>query len=113
MDVLSDFDNNPSDGDDDIEVCALSEGMHSKIPKKCWVGDTGATSHMTDHRRLFRGALTDIKRRPVKVGGGMLYSRQRGTAIMRVDDGYALVSDALYVLVPDLGVNLLPARKMC
>ena len=100
-----------SDDEEDMEeIAALSKELVSKIPKSKWVADTGATSDMTDELRLFSGPLESIKRRTIKVGGGKLYSDQRGMAIMKAEDGECELKETLYV--PDLGVNLLSARRL-
>lgn len=93
------------------EIAALSKEMVSKIPKSHWVADTGASSHMTDQLQLFRGPLTPIKRRVIRVEGGRLYSDQCGTAIMRVENGQTPLARVLYV--PELGVNLLSGKRLC
>jgi len=94
------------------ELAALSKEVVSKICDDDWVADTGASSHMTDTLRHFRGPLTTIPRRTIRVGGGKLYSSQRGTVRMYAKDGNkARLAEALYV--PGLGVNLLSGRRMC
>ena len=96
----------------DKETAALSKELAGKPFTTDWVADSGASSHMTDQLRLFRGPLTRIKRRTIKVGGGRLYSDRCGTAVLQAPDGNkALLSSVL--LVPKLGVNLLSGRKMC
>ena len=100
-----------SDEDPEEEVAALSKEMVSKVPKQKWVADTGASSPMTDDLSLFRGTLTPIKRRRVKVGGGVLWSDQRGTALMRTENGSCYLAKTLYV--PGLGVNLVSGRQLC
>src|SRR5438045_5250702 len=66
---------------------------------------------MCDQPNLFR-QLIPIKRRMVKVGGGVLYANHKGTANLVCQDGSSmLLADCLYV--PDLGVNLLSARRLC
>lgn len=64
---------------------------------------------MTDQLQLFSEPLTSIKRRTIKVEGGKLYSDQRETAIMKIKNVESQLTDVLYV--PDLGVNLLSARR--
>jgi hypothetical protein len=39
-----------------------------KSPLPEWIADTGASAHMTDQLYLFRGPLTKVKRRSVRVG---------------------------------------------
>jgi hypothetical protein len=67
---------------------------------------------MTDKLHLFRGPLIHTKRIPIQVGGGELYSCQRGTVVIECEDGSSgLVEGALYV--PKLGVNLISAKRLC
>jgi hypothetical protein len=112
----SEIDDNSSESsaeseDDDIEVAALSKEQICKAIPSEWPADTGASSHMSDQPNLFRN-LEPIKRRTVKVGGGVLYANHRGTANMVCPDGSSmLLADCLYV--PDLGVNLMSARRLC
>ena len=82
-----------------------------KIPESDWCGDTGCTTHMTDKSNLFRGPLTRVKRRFIKVGGGRLYADYMGTVEMKVAGVSLLLENVLYV--PNLGVNLLSSRKLC
>ena len=67
---------------------------------------------MTDQLQLFSEPLASIKRRTIKVEGGRLYSDQCGTAVMRAKDGNSTVLPKV-LFVPDLGVNLMSARRMC
>jgi len=56
--------------------------------------------------------LTPIKRRTIRVGGGELHARHRGTVDVICEDGSSMVlADVLYV--PRLGINLLSGRRMC
>jgi len=113
-DSTSDDVSNSSDSEEEDagEIAALSKEEVSQIPRDTWIADTGASSHMTDQLRHFRGPLSKIRRRTIKVGGGKLYSDQCGTAIMRAKDGHkAPLASTLYV--PHLGVNLLAGRRMC
>lgn len=112
--------NNPSDADtessgpnssesdadeDEVEEVAAHSQDLGKVPPSLWVSDTGATTHMTDQRQLFR-SLTPVKRRTIKVGGGKLYSWHMGVCELRVPSGRTvLLKDVLFV--PNLGVNLL------
>ncbi|KAI0996462.1 hypothetical protein K3495_g11718 [Podosphaera aphanis] len=94
----------------DSEQCHITKEKISKTSPTSWIADTGASSHMSDQKSLFR-KLIRIKRRKIKVGDGELYSDFKGTVIMACDDGSStLLSDVLYV--PKLGVNLLSARKL-
>lgn len=101
------------EGDDDsiIEISHASVEARSKTPQSHWIADTACTSHMTDKPELFRGPVRKCTR-AIKVGGGRLYSEHIGTVEIEAMDGSKmLLEDCLYV--PDLGANLLSARKMC
>lgn len=102
-------------GDEEVgeEVAAFTKDYQSrtKLPNPSWIADTGASSHMTDQPKLFRGPLVSIKQRTIRVGGGMLYADHMGTAIVSVKGGKELRL-ANTLLVPSLGVNLVSGRKM-
>lgn len=101
-----------SESSQEEENCHFSKDKTScKIPRSNWCSDSGCTTHMTDDPNLFRGAMTRIKRRSVKVGGGRLYADYMGQVEMKVEGISLLLDDVLYV--PDLGVNLLSSRKLC
>jgi hypothetical protein len=104
----SDADDSDSEVD---EICHVSKAKNRKIPESCWCGDTGCTTYMTDQLNLFRGLLTKIKRRTIKVGGGKLYSDEIGTTEMKVAGVSLLLPNTLYV--KGLGMNLLSSRKIC
>jgi len=94
------------------KFAALSKEEISSVSHIIWLTDTGASLHMTDQLRHFRGSLSKTKKRTIKVEGGRLYSDQCGTAIMRARDGHgAFLSSALYV--SGLGVSSLAGRRMC
>jgi hypothetical protein len=97
------------------EKCNISHNELRKLrPKKSslWPADTGASSHMAYQPSCFRSLLTPIKRRPIQVRGGVLYAREKGTAVLTCEDGFTIkLSDVLFV--PDLGINLLSARRLC
>ncbi|KAK6585469.1 hypothetical protein PZA11_002196 [Diplocarpon coronariae] len=100
------------DSDDDHDEDAhVSKADLRKIPESDWCSDTGCTAHMTDKPHLFRGPLTKIKRRSIKVGGGRLYADSMGTVEMNVAGVSFLLQNVL--LVPGLGINLLSSRKIC
>ena len=95
----------------DDEVCALNKEQIKLVPPTVWPSDTACTSHMSDKRFLF-SQLTPIKRRCIRVGGGMMFADFRGVAKLVYEDGSStLLPDALYV--PGLGVNLLSAKRLC
>ena len=93
--------------EDDEEIAAFS---HSQLPDY-WIGDTGATSHMTDKLDLFINDPTpnESGNRKVTVGGGQLAIRGRGIAMFRPTN--AKLRDVLYV--PKLGANLVSVPKFC
>jgi hypothetical protein len=100
-----------SDDEDVPELCHLSKEELSKATPSVWPVDTGATSHMSDQRSLFR-FLRPIKPRRVKVGGGELKAEYMGDAELVCMDGSSMVlADTLYV--PGIGVNLLSVRRLC
>ena len=94
-----------------VETAAFTKDLLGKAIPSEWPADTGASSHMSDQPNLFRQLIL-IKRRMVKVGGGVLYANHKGTANLVCQDGSSmLLADCLYI--PDLGVNLLSARRLC
>ena len=94
------------------EAVHLSRALISKSTPSQWILDTGCTTPMTDQLHLFRGPLKDIKRTTIQVGGGEIYTCQRGTVEVRCKDrSSALVKNTFYV--PKLGVNLLSAKRLC
>jgi hypothetical protein len=100
-----------TDDSSEIEICALSTEELSKATPSIWPADTGASSHMSDQRSLFR-FLNPIKPKRVKVGGGELRSDHMGDAELVCADGSSmLLADVLYV--PKIGVNLLSVRRLC
>lgn len=108
--------NSDSDSDEEIantENLYLARDLISKqiIPPSAWASDTGASSHMSDKSSLFR-RLESIPRRVIRVGGGELYADKRGEVEMVCEDGSWMVLKEV-LLVPELGINLLSARKLC
>jgi hypothetical protein len=103
-------DENESDGEE--EICSLTKEQIIKTkPSEMWAVDTGATSSMTDNRDLFSD-IRRIKRVPIQVGGGELYSNDSSTVRMDgLDRSTGLLSNVLWV--PNLGVNILSARSVC
>lgn len=73
-----------ADNSDTEETAAISSAGIYKIPPSEWFADTAATSTMTVHIKLYRGALTRISRPRIKVGGGELWSDRKGTVKMKV-----------------------------
>lgn len=92
---------------EDDEVAAFSH----QPPLDKWIGDTGATSHMTDKLDLFVDDPTpnESGNRKVIVGGGQLSIRGRGIAMFRSSN--TRLHDVLYV--PRLGANLISVPKLC
>ena len=93
--------------DDDEEIAAFTLDRS----KDSWIGDTGATSHMTDDLDLF---IDDPKanesgNRKVIVGGGQLAIRGKGIALFRPSN--TKLRNVLYV--PKLGANLIAVSKLC
>jgi hypothetical protein len=67
---------------------------------------------MTNKLYLFSGPLRDIPLTTIQVGGGQLFSSQRGTVVIKAIDGSSkILRDVLYVL--GLGVSLISARRLC
>lgn len=107
----SDYQSVDEDAESEAEECHISKDRISKANSTEWYADTGASSHMSDQLSLFRN-LKSIRLRIVRVGGGVMYCRQKGTVNVVCKDGSRmLLSDVLYV--PGLGVNLLSARRTC
>lgn len=90
----------------------LSKELICKTIPAEWVFDTGATSSMTDQHYLFRGPLQKIKEINIQVGGGELFSNQRGIAMVLCQDGSSiLLHNTLYF--PNIGVSLVSAKQLC
>jgi hypothetical protein len=93
------------------EVCCLSKEEISKAILSTWPANTGATSHMSDQPSLF-STMKPIKARCVKVGGGELLTKHKGSAKLQCADGSLIIlKDVLYI--PRLRINLVSARKLC
>lgn len=105
--------NTGSDSDDaPAEQSRVTQELLSKAVPSKWFADTCASSHMTDQPQLFRGCLTEINPITIKVGGGKLYARHKGTALLSLPNGRsASLRNCLYV--PFLGANLVSARRVC
>ena len=90
----------------------LSKESIRKSTPHTWAIDTGASSPMTDQLHLFRdGSLKSTTKVPIQVGGGMLYSREKGTALVsRIDSSLYYLENVLYI--PKLGINLISAKKL-
>ncbi|KAF5207339.1 hypothetical protein FRX31_003074, partial [Thalictrum thalictroides] len=107
----SEFPTESGTDDNTDEVCALSKEQIKVVPSSSWPSDTACTSHMSDKIYLFSN-LIPIKRRTIRVGGGVMYAEFKGSARLVCEDGsYTTLPDTLFV--PNLGVNLLSARRMC
>jgi hypothetical protein len=104
----SDADDSNSEVD---KICYVLKAKNYKIPESCWCGDTSCTTHITDQLNLFRGLLTKIKRRTIKVRGRRLYSDKIGTTEIKVAGVSLLLPNTLYV--KGLGINLLLSQKIC
>jgi hypothetical protein len=102
-----------SENERPTEKVMLSKESIRKSTPKNWALDTGASSHMTDQLHLFREeTLMKTSRVPIQVGGGKLYSTQKGTAKVDAQDGSSgYLENVLYV--PTLGINLISAKKLC
>jgi Reverse transcriptase (RNA-dependent DNA polymerase)/gag-polypeptide of LTR copia-type len=97
--------------DEEEETVLLTKELIGRANPSVWPADTGASSHMSDQASLFR-RMIPIKRRKIKVGGGVMYANHKGTVDMVCKDGSSmLLSGVLYV--PGLGINLLSARRVC
>ena len=111
----SDDDSSGSDVDDvsdgELETANISKSQICKVPHEKWVADSGASSHMTDQRHLFRN-LRPIPKRRILVGGGELFAKFRGDISMQGRNGGEFLLKDVY-WVPKLGVNLLSGSKMC
>ncbi|KAI1002675.1 hypothetical protein K3495_g5522 [Podosphaera aphanis] len=98
-----------------VETAALTKEQKRKSCKRPseWPIDTGASSHMTDQLKLFRGPLEKLKKkRQIQVGGSILRSEARGTVRVEANDGsFCYLKDCLFV--PGLGINLISARCLC
>ncbi|RFU24803.1 hypothetical protein B7463_g11531, partial [Scytalidium lignicola] len=111
----SDISDSTTDSDPEqlevTETCHLSKEELSKAIPQSWPSDTGVSSYMSDQPSIFKHMIP-IKRRRIKVGGGEMFAEYKGLAELKCDDGSSmLLQDVLYV--PDLGVNLLFARRLC
>ncbi|KAI0995304.1 hypothetical protein K3495_g12878, partial [Podosphaera aphanis] len=104
-------DSDSNEGTDSDETVLLSHELLSKATPSTWPADTGASSHMSDQPDLFR-TYQRIKRRSIQVGGGVMYADYKGTVDLVCENGSSTrLKDVLFV--PNLGVNLLSARKVC
>lgn len=113
LDSDNEISHGPTSSDTEgTQQCHISAEQASRSTPANWVADTGASSHMTDKRNLFRGPLKRTPLTTIQVGGGFLYSTQRGTVMMKAQDGTTgLLRKVLYV--PKLGVNLIAAKRLC
>ena len=83
-----------------------------QIDRHVWALDTAASSCMTDEIHRFRGPLRSIKRRTIKVGGGVLYADHVGTISIKSREGVTVMISCV-LFVPNLGASLLACRKLC
>ena len=58
--------------DEEVETTGPAADAKGKLPPNQWLLDSGASTHMIDQLSVFRGPLTKIMRRWIKVGGGFL-----------------------------------------
>ncbi|POS81982.1 hypothetical protein EPUL_006334, partial [Erysiphe pulchra] len=104
----SEFSSESGTENDTDEVCALSKEQIKRVPPSSWPSDTACTSHMSDKIHLFSN-LIPIKRRTIRIVGGVMYAEFKGSARLVCEDGSStILPNTLYV--PGLGVNLLSAR---
>ena len=96
--------------DEEVETAGPAADAKGKLPPTQWLLDSGASTHMTDQLSLFRGPLTKIMRRWIKVGGGFLWSDHVGRAVVQDQFGNEIVLNTLHV--PKLGVNLISGDKL-
>lgn len=99
-----------SSDNEEVETAGAASEARGKLPSTQWLLDSGASNHMTDQLSLFRGQLTKIMRRWIKVGGGFLSSEYSGDVEVKDQEGCTLLLPALYV--PKLGVNLISGDKL-
>lgn len=102
---------NITNDDEEEEVAYLIKEVASKLQPFSWIADTGASSHMTNKINLFSGPLTRIKRRIIKVEGGVLHTDHMKTVILRSRLEKEVIIKQVYY-VPDLGANLLSCRRL-
>ncbi|KAI7159413.1 hypothetical protein KC324_g13609 [Hortaea werneckii] len=95
---------------EEVETAGAASEARGKLPSTQWLLESGASNHMTDQLSLFRGQLTKITRRWIKVGGGFLSSEYSGDVEVKDQNGFTLLLPALYV--PKLGVNLISGDKL-
>ena len=98
--------------DEEEEIAHLTKEAASKLHPNSWLANTGASSHMTDKINLFSGPLARIRRRTIKVRGGVLYADQMGKVVISSRKGKPVEIMRVYY-VPGLGANLLSCRRLC
>ncbi|KAI0998336.1 hypothetical protein K3495_g9858 [Podosphaera aphanis] len=81
-----------------------------KGSQNLWIADTAASSSMSNNKNVYR-SLNSIPQRCIKVGGGKLYAREAGTAVVNLGGVKFFAKDTLFV--PKLGANLLSGKKIC
>ena len=103
-----------SDIDDDTDdETTKAYCVNHQVPQsdETWIPDSGASSHMTDRRHLFRNEFKpENGQRHVKVGGGQLPIMGKGTVHTRFMSSSVRLRNVLYV--PRLGANLLSIPKL-
>jgi hypothetical protein len=84
-----------------------------KLSPNRWIIDTGASSHMTDQKSLFRSSVKPYyKGYWVRVGGRSLEITGQGETKLETESGDSIkLLNTLYV--PFLGANLLSASQLC
>ena len=84
----------------------------SYVRSSDWIYDSGATAHMTDQIDAFESdpRVNESGRRKVKVGGGSLCIRGRGTVSVELARSKMRLHNALFV--PNLGANLVSSSRI-
>ena len=103
----------PDTDDDTDDETTKAYCVNHQVPQsdETWIPDSGASSHMTDRRHLFRNEFKpENGQRHVKVGGGQLPIMGKGTVHTRFMSSSVRLRNVLYV--PRLGANLLSIPKL-
>jgi hypothetical protein len=100
-----------ADDDETVEKVHLSREKIREATPADWIFDTGATRHMSNQVQLFRN-LKQIPTVTIQCGGGDLVASQCGTVQVVCEDGsWCEMKGTLFV--PELGVNLISAKRLC